>query len=394
MIRAGRTLRAAPWPPRMTDSVSLLRRLIATPSVSREESATADVLAAHFTAYGLLPHRHLNNVWLRGRSWRADRPTILLNSHHDTVRAAAGYTRDPHAADIVDGKLYGLGSNDAGGALVSLIAAFVELENDPRAGANLVLAATAEEEISGPNGIAALLPFLPPIDAAVVGEPTLLDLAVAERGLVVIDGATEGRSGHAARREGLNALYLAVEDIAAIRHHEFARPGERLGPTTAQVTVIAGGTQHNVVPDRCTFVIDLRVNEAYTNQEAVAELQSVCRYARLTPRSLRLQSSSISANHPIVRAAMVARPPAKCYGSPTLSDQALLPFPSLKVGPGDSARSHTADEYIHLAEIAAGTEFYTSLFRELGRGGGGGANQHGTRDRARLANNGCGLTFF
>ncbi|MEO0731658.1 MAG: M20/M25/M40 family metallo-hydrolase [Bacteroidota bacterium] len=342
----------------------LLQKLIATPSLSRQEDRTADLIEAFLCKQGLAPQRHLNNVWLRARNWQEDRPVILLNSHHDTVKPAAGYTRDPHTADIIDGKLYGLGSNDAGGALVSLISAFVELENDPSLGCNLVLAATAEEEISGSNGIAALLPLLGQIDAGIVGEPTLLDLAVAERGLVVIDGETKGVSGHAARKEGVNALYLALEDIRAIRDHAFSRPSEKLGPTSAAVTVINSGTQHNVVPDRCTFVVDLRVNEAYRNAEAVAELQAVCTSATLNPRSLRLQSSGISAKHPLVKAGLRVRPAARMYGSPTLSDQALMPFPTLKLGPGDSARSHTADEFIYVEEVAKARQMYAALLKE------------------------------
>ena len=349
----------------MTDPLYLLKQLIQIPSLSKQEDATADLIEQHLRDHGIPPHRHLNNVWARSRHWSDDQPTILLNSHHDTVKPAAGYTRDPHHAEVIDGKLYGLGSNDAGGALVSLIAAFITLENDPELNCNLVLAATAEEEISGPNGIAALLPLLPPIDAGIVGEPTLLDLAVAERGLVVLDGLTMGQSGHAARREGTNALYLALDDIAAIRDHGFSRPSELLGPTTATVTVMQAGTQHNVVPDRCAFVVDLRVNEAYTNEEAVTELQSVCKYSQLAPRSLRLQSSAIVAAHPLITASRGARPTARLYGSPTLSDQALMPFPTLKLGPGDSARSHTADEYIHVHEIEEAVEMYTRLLRNL-----------------------------
>ena len=341
----------------------LLQSLIATPSLSRQEDATADLIEAFLRARGLAPNRHLNNVWLRARNWSEGRPVILLNSHHDTVKAAAGYTRDPHRPDIEDGKLYGLGSNDAGGALVSLISAFVELENEPNLGCNLLLAATAEEEISGPNGIAALLPLLGTINAGIVGEPTLLDLAVAERGLVVIDGEAQGVSGHAARKEGVNALYLALDDIAAIRAHAFTRPSELLGPTSANVTVLNSGTQHNVVPDRATFLIDLRVNEAYRNEEAVAELQTACQHAVLTPRSLRLQSSGINPDHPLVRAGRAVRPAAKTYGSPTLSDQALMPFPTLKLGPGDSARSHSADEFIYVSEIEEGRRMYADLLR-------------------------------
>jgi len=343
--------------------LQLLKSLIATPSLSRQEDKTAGLIEAFLRERGLDPNRHLNNVWLKSRNWREGQPVILLNSHHDTVKAAAGYTRDPHQPDVADGKLYGLGSNDAGGALVSLISAFVELENDSALGCNLILAATAEEEISGPNGIAALLPLLGPIDAGIVGEPTLLDLAVAERGLVVIDGEAKGVSGHAARKEGVNALYLALDDIAAIRNHEFSRPSELLGPTSANVTVLNSGTQHNVVPDRASFLIDLRVNEAYRNEEAVAELQTVCQHAELTPRSLRLQSSGISVDHPLVLAGLAVRPEAKTYGSPTLSDQALMSFPTLKLGPGDSARSHSADEFIYIQEIEEGRKMYASLLR-------------------------------
>jgi len=343
--------------------LNLLKSLIATPSLSRQEGNTADLIEAFLMERGLEPQRHLNNVWLKARNWQGGRPVVLLNSHHDTVKAAAGYTRDPHLAEVVDGKLYGLGSNDAGGALVALISAFVELENNPDLACNLILAATAEEEISGPNGIAALLPKLGPIDAGIVGEPTLLDLAVAERGLVVIDGETKGVSGHAARKEGVNALYLALDDIRAIRGHVFTRPSKLLGPTSAAVTVLNSGTQHNVVPDRATFLIDLRVNEAYRNEEAVAELQAVCTSSELKPRSLRLQSSGILNDHPLVMAGLAVRPGAKTYGSPTLSDQALMPFPTLKLGPGDSARSHTADEFIYVAEIEAARKMYVELLR-------------------------------
>ncbi len=343
--------------------IDLLRQLIRTPSLSREEDATATLIFEFLAARGLSPQRHLNNVWLRSRNWQEGRPVILLNSHHDTVKPAAGYTRDPHEPTIEDGKLFGLGSNDAGGALVALMYAFVTLEQEPDLGCNLILAATAEEEISGPNGIAALLPMLGPIDAGIVGEPTLLDLAVAERGLVVIDGLAEGVSGHAARKEGVNALYRALDDIAAIRSHVFSRESAQLGPTSANVTVLNSGTQHNVVPDRATFLIDLRVNEAYRNEEAVAELQAICQYAKLTPRSLRLQSSGIAEDHPLLRAGRDARPAAVTYGSPTLSDQALMSFPTLKLGPGDSARSHTADEFIFLEELKAGMTLYVAILR-------------------------------
>lgn len=342
-------------------AISLLQELISTPSLSRQEGDTADILQQFLSQYHPGVNRHLNNVWVSSRNWREGRPTILLNSHHDTVKAAAGYTRDPHQADIENGRLYGLGSNDAGGCLVALFATFLHLENDSTLGCNLILAATAEEEISGPNGIAALLPHLGPIDAGIVGEPTLLDLAVAERGLVVIDGLATGESGHAARNEGINALYLALEDIAKIKNFTFERDSDLLGPTRATVTQIAAGTQHNVVPDRCSFVIDLRVNEKYTNEEAVALLQAEVT-ATLKSRSLRLQSSSIPLDHPLVVAGL-KNPSRKTYGSPTLSDQALLPFPTLKMGPGDSARSHTADEWIGVEEIKNGVRAYVNILR-------------------------------
>lgn len=344
--------------------LNLLKKIISTPSLSKEESVTADILEQFFNDQNLAPERHLNNVWLKSRNWREGRPTILLNSHHDTVKPAAGYTRDPHRPDVEDGKVYGLGSNDAGGALVSLISAFVELEDDPRLACNLILAATAEEEISGPNGIAALLPLLGKIDAAIVGEPTLLDFAVAERGLVVIDGEAFGESGHAARKEGTNALYLALDAVQAIRNHVFTRPSILLGSTQATVTVLNSGTQHNVVPDRAKFLIDLRVNEMYSNEEAVEELKIICETATLTPRSLRLQSSKISAEHRLIKAGRVVRPESDLYGSPTLSDQALMPFPTLKLGPGDSARSHTADEFIFVKEIEEARKLYVELLLE------------------------------
>lgn len=343
-------------------AISLLQELIRTPSLSKQEEVTAELIH-QFLAKHIPDVRRLgNNVWAKSRQWQAGRPTILLNSHHDTVKAAAGYTRNPHSPDIVDGQLYGLGSNDAGASLVSLIAAFLVLENQPDLGCNLLLAATAEEEISGPNGIAALLPHLPPIAAGIVGEPTLMNLAIAERGLVVIDGLTQGQSGHAARKEGINALYLALEDIAAIKAFTFDRGSELLSPSSAQVTQIQAGSQHNVVPDRCHFVIDLRVNEQYKNEEAVALLQDQMRHSQLTARSLRLQSSSIAADHPLVLAGLRATG-GQCYGSPTLSDQALMPFPTLKLGPGDSARSHTANEWVGIAEIEQAIPAYIRLLK-------------------------------
>ena len=345
--------------------IELLRRLIATPSLSREEAGTADLIEAFFREGGGSPTRQGNNVWVRAASWRSDRPTLLLNSHHDTVKPNQGYTRDPFAPTVEGDRLYGLGSNDAGGPLVSLIAAFLELQHDKELAYNLILAATAEEEISGPNGIASILEQLGPLDCAIVGEPTSLEMAVAERGLMVLDGEVIGKSGHAAREEGINALYLALEDIRRIRDFRCERVSELLGPVKASVTQIAAGSQHNVVPDRCTFVVDVRVNEHYDNAEVHQLLQDEMKAARLTPRSYRLRSSGIAPDHPLVRAGRQMGLPA--YGSPTLSDQALLPIPSLKLGPGDSARSHTADEYIRLSEIEAGIATYCQLLRLVRR---------------------------
>jgi len=351
----------------MAPYLSLLQDLIKAPSFSREEQRTAQIIEKFLATRLPQINRLGNNVWAKSRNWQEGQPIILLNSHHDTVKPAKGYTRDPFSPDIENNRLYGLGSNDAGGALVSLIATFIALENDSQLACNLILAATAEEEISGLNGIASLLPQLGQIDAAIVGEPTSLDLAIAERGLVVIDGQASGKSGHAARKEGINALYIAMEDIQVIKSFVFDRGSELLGVTQANVTQISAGTQHNVVPDRCTFVIDLRVNEKYSNEEAVALLQAEVK-SKLTPRSYRLQSSSIALDHPLVKAG-IAVTKGKMYGSPTLSDQALMPFPSLKLGPGDSARSHTANEWIGLAEIEAGITTYTQLLQEAYRGG-------------------------
>ena len=347
----------------MSPAIHLLQKLIATPSLSKQEAATAELLFNYLQNQGLAVQRQGNNVFVRSQHWVAGQAVILLNSHHDTVKAAAGYTRDPYEPTIEDGCLYGLGSNDAGGCLVALIHAFLRLEQEGGLGCNLILAATAEEEISGPNGIASLLPELGPIDAAIVGEPTLLQAAVAERGLVVLDGETKGKSGHAARKEGINALYLALEDIGRIRQYDFTRASEFLPPTHATVTQIEAGSQHNVVPDRCRFVVDLRVNEQYSNEEAVSLLQQQCQHSQLEARSLRLQSSRIDLDHPLVEAAL-SFPMVEAYGSPTLSDQALMPFPTLKLGPGDSARSHTADEWIGVDEVLAGEERYYQLLRK------------------------------
>lgn len=342
--------------------IKLLEQLIGTPSFSREEKDTADLLAAFFADKGLKAMREKNNVWVKHPNWRVGLPVILLNSHHDTVKPAASWQRDPFVAQWEGDQLFGLGSNDAGGPLVSLIAAFLLLKDRQDLPFNLIMAATAEEEISGAGGIAHVLPQLGPIAGGIVGEPTSGDVAIAERGLIVIDGEAQGVSGHAAREEGTNALYLALEDIARLRSFTFPKVSPLLGGVKVSVTQINAGSQHNVVPDRCRFVMDVRVNEHYTNEEVVAALQAECK-SILTPRSLRLQSSGIAVDHPLAKA--VASLGWSTYGSPTLSDQALMPFPTIKLGPGDSARSHTADEFIRRTEIIAGIKTYLSVLEQL-----------------------------
>jgi acetylornithine deacetylase len=345
------------------DAVALLSELIATPSFSRQEDQTAGIISRFLAVKGLATTRIGNNVIAVNRYFTDDRKTILLNSHHDTVRPNTQYTRDPFAPVQEGGKLYGLGSNDAGGCLVSLIAAFLFFENQPHLKYNLALAATAEEEISGAQGIEYALQFLPAIDCALVGEPTLLQLAVAERGLMVVDGMAVGKAGHAARNEGENAITKAISDINWINSFHFEKISPFLGPVKMNVTVIESANKtHNIVPDQCSFVVDIRVNELYSFDEV---LQTMAQHmqSRLQPRSTRLRSTAIDTDHPLVIAG--SRLGSKAYGSPTTSDKALMPFPALKVGPGDSARSHTADEFIYLEEIRSGIGFYIDLLKQL-----------------------------
>ncbi|RYY65924.1 MAG: M20/M25/M40 family metallo-hydrolase [Chitinophagaceae bacterium] len=344
-------------------ALALLRQLIATPSFSKEEERTALHIARFFEAEGISFYQEGYNVFARNRHWNEGAPTYLLNSHHDTVKPAPSYTRNPFEATIEDGKLYGLGSNDAGGPLVALIAAFLYFYDREDLPFNLIIAATAEEEISGRGGIEKILPLLSDIDGALVGEPTKMQLAVAERGLLVIDAVAEGKAGHAARNEGDNALYRALRDITRLQQLSFERVSPLLGPVTAQATVIETENKaHNVVPARCHFVIDVRVNECYTLEEVLellrSELSSV-----LTPRSLRLRSSVIADDHPLLRAGRALG--REAYGSPTTSDKALMPFPALKIGPGDSARSHTADEWIGIDELNEGIRLYIELLKQL-----------------------------
>jgi acetylornithine deacetylase len=344
------------------EAVRLLQDLIAIPSFSREEDRTAAHIAAFLEQRGIAVERLGNNIIARSAPFDAAKPTWLLNSHHDTVKPAPGYTRDPFAGDISGGRLYGLGSNDAGGPLVSLLGAFLYFYGQPDLPFNLVFAATAEEEVSGAGGISSVISALGPIDGALVGEPTGMQLAVAERGLVVIDALAEGKAGHAARNEGESAILKAMADIARLREPLFDRVSPLLGPVSANVTVIETENKaHNVVPATCRYVIDVRVNELYTLEEAVAILRNALS-ATLTPRSLRLRSSVISDEHPLVRAGI--RLGRVSYGSPTLSDKALMPFPALKIGPGDSARSHTADEFIYVSEIHEAITIYIDLLKQ------------------------------
>jgi len=344
------------------NTLQFLKDLISIQSFSREEDQTAALIKKVFTDNGVETKQHLNNVWAVNKYYDASKPTILLNSHHDTVKPNKGYTNDPFSPIEKDGKLYGLGSNDAGGALTCLITTFIHFYEEKNLKYNLVMAATAEEEISGKNGVESILTKFPKIDVAIVGEPTLMDLAVSEKGLLVIDGIAKGISGHAAREEGDNAIYKAIKDIDWIQNYKFDKVSDTLGPMKMSVTIVNAGSQHNVVPDECTYTIDIRVTDAYTHEE-VLEIIDKNTLAEITPRSVRLKSSSIPMNHPLVKAGLELG--RKTYGSPTLSDQAIIPVPSLKIGPGDSAQSHTADEYIYINELEEGVELYIKLLEKV-----------------------------
>lgn len=346
---------------RTTEAIDLLQALIATPSPSRGEERTAELLFAFLAERGAEPQRLHNNVWARSARFDTGRPTLLLCSHHDTVRPAAGYTRDPYVPAIEGDRLYGLGSNDAGASLICLAQTFLTLR-DCALPFNLLLALAAEEECSGERGMRALLPALGRIDMGLVGEPTAMRAAVGERGLVVLDCTARGRSGHAARGEGVNALYIALDDIASLRTFRFERESPLLGPVGIAVTQIEAGTQHNVVPDTCRFVVDVRTTDAYTNEQTVALLRSAMR-SEAVPRSTRIRASALDRAHPLARAA--AADGRETFVSPTTSDMALMSFPTLKLGPGDSARSHTADEYVLLSEIAEGIAAYGNYIEKL-----------------------------
>ena len=343
-------------------AVELLQQLISIPSFSKEENLTADVIENFLQQKGVITHRKLNNIWAWNKYFDASKPTILLNSHHDTVKPNSGYTRDPYDAKIEDGKLYGLGSNDAGGCLVSLISVFLYFHDRQNLKYNFCLATTAEEEISGVNGLELIIPELGHLDFGIVGEPTLMQLAIAERGLMVLDCTAHGKAGHAAREEGENAIYKALADIEWFRTYRFPKESEVFGPIKMSVTIINAGSQHNVVPASCVFTVDVRVTDAYRNEE-VLEIIRQHVTCDVKPRSIRLKPSSIDKEHPIVQAGIALG--RTTYGSPTTSDQSLLDIQSIKVGPGDSARSHTADEFVYVDEIKEGIELYVKMLEQL-----------------------------
>ena len=344
------------------EAVQLLKQMVAIPSFSREEGEVADLIQQFLEAKGYQPIRTGNNVWTKAHSYDKSLPTILLDAHLDTVKPVSGWTHEPFAAEeSADGIIYGLGTNDDGASLVSLMQVFFAIDKMVRKTQyNLIFSASCEEEVSGKNGIESILPLLPPIDFAIVGEPTNMQLAIAEKGLMVIDVTEKGVAGHAARNEGVNAIYKAVGDIQWIHNHQFAKTSNLLGPVKATVTVINAGTQHNVIPDHCQFTIDVRSNECYTNQELFDEIAGNLQGTAVA-RSFRLNSSSIDPAHPFIQKAISLG--LKPFGSPTLSNQALLPFPSVKIGPGDSSRSHTADEFIKIAEIEQAILLYIQLLQ-------------------------------
>lgn len=341
----------------VSDAVQLLKKLIATPSVSRNEKDAADIMEQTIRSYGFEPQREANNLWIIDPHYDESRPTLLLNAHIDTVKPVTSWSRDPFSPDVEDGVLYGLGSNDCGGGLCSLLQIFRMLTEKPQS-YNLIYLASAEEEVSGKDGITRALPLLPHIDLAIVGEPTGMNPAVAEKGLMVLDVIAHGKSGHAARNEGVNAIYEALDDMRWIRDYKFEKVSEFLGPTKMTLTVVNAGTQHNVIPDKCTMLVDIRTNEFYDNEEVYEFIRQHLK-SEVKAHSFRLKSSRINPEHPLIRkcVAMGMKP----FGSPTLSDQALMHFPSFKLGPGESSRSHSANEFIRISEIRDAIAKYETL---------------------------------
>ena len=344
-----------------TEATTLLSSLIGIPSISREEEAVANFLQNYIEESGIMTGRSGNNIWCISPNFDLNKPTILLNSHIDTVKPVSGWRKHPFTAKTEDGKIYGLGSNDAGASVVSLFQAYRYLSATEQA-YNLIFLASCEEEVSGKNGIESVLPQLPPIALGIVGVPTDMHPAIAEKGLMVLDVQAHGKAGHAARNEGDNAIYKVLQDVQWFRDFQFEKTSSMLGPVKMSVTQINAGTQHNVIPDLCTFVVDIRSNECYSNEELYQEICSHVQ-SEVKARSFRLNSSHISADHPVVRRAVsMGRTP---FGSPTLSDQALMKFPSLKMGPGNSSRSHTADEFILISEIEEAIRMYIELLDGL-----------------------------
>jgi acetylornithine deacetylase len=342
--------------------VDLLKKVIETPSFSKDESKTCALIESFLTIKGITINKKLNNVWCANKYFDLAKPTILLNSHHDTVKPNPAYTNDPFKAFVEDGKLFGLGSNDAGGPLMALLATFIYFYDKQNLKYNFVFAATAEEEISGQNGVACILNELPKIDFAIVGEPTQMHMAIAEKGLMVLDCKVFGKAGHAAREEGENAIYKALDHIKLFNTFKFPKVSNVLGEIKMSVTVIKAGEQHNVVPALCEFTVDVRTTDVYTNEE-VLEIIKQHVDCEITPRSFRLQPSSISSHNPFVLEGLKLN--RKTYGSPTTSDQALMPWPSLKMGPGDSARSHSANEFIYIHEIEEAIDIYIAILKKL-----------------------------
>lgn len=344
-----------------SEAVSILKSLIGIPSISREEEAVADFLQNYIESIGIVVNRKGNNLWCLSPMFDLNKPTILLNSHIDTVKPVNGWKKQPFTPIEEDGKLYGLGSNDAGASVVSLLQVFRQL-SEKEQNYNLIYLASCEEEVSGKNGIESVLSSLPPISLGVVGEPTNMQPAIAEKGLMVLDVTTYGKAGHAARNEGENAIYKVLEDITWFRDFRFDKESPLLGPVKMSVTQINAGTQHNVIPDRCTLVVDIRSNELYSNEEIFEIVKSNVK-SEVNARSFRLNSSQIAEDHPFVKKTIkLGRVP---FGSPTLSDQALMSFPTVKMGPGNSSRSHTADEYVMISEIDEAIGLYIDILDGL-----------------------------
>lgn len=347
----------------ITNAIALLKKLIETESFSSQEDQTASHIEAWLERHHVNYKRTLNNVWAVNKHFDIGKPTLLLNSHHDTVKPNNGYTKDPFKAIVEDGKLYGLGSNDAGGCLVSLMATFAHFYERKDLNYNLVLVASAEEESSGPNGLNSMLAVIPKIDVAIVGEPTLMNLAIAEKGLVVFDAKVQGTASHAAHPNSDNAIYNTIDVLNWFKDYKFEKVSEVLGKVKMTVTQIKAGKQHNAIPSEVDLVIDVRVNDQYSNKEIADILIKESPCSSIEARSLRLNSSSIPKNHPLVQAGIALG--RETYGSPTLSDQSVLSCPSLKLGPGDSTRSHTADEFIYVNEIEEGIDMYIKILNKI-----------------------------